>query len=43
LVALQANYAGKLSFKTDPYRHPEAFDILSAVDGKTLYSTSDKS
>jgi len=42
LVALQANYAGKLSFKTDPYRHPESFDILFASNGKMLYSTNDK-
>ncbi|MCL1888016.1 MAG: Rne/Rng family ribonuclease [Kiritimatiellaeota bacterium] len=42
LVALQAQYAGKLSFKTDPFRHPETFDILFAANGKALYSTSDK-
>ena len=42
LVALQAQYAGKLSFKTDPYRHPESFDVLFAGNGKVLYSTNDK-
>ncbi len=41
LVALQAQYAGKLSFKTDPYRHPESFEILLAASGKPLYSTAE--
>jgi ribonuclease G len=40
LVALQDQYAGKLSFKTDPYRHPEAFDIFFSANGKLLYSTN---
>ena len=40
LVALQDQYAGKLSFKTDPYRHPESFDILFSANGKVIYSTN---
>ncbi len=40
LVDLQQQYKGRLSFKSEPYRHPESFSILD-TDGKVLYSVGD--
>jgi ribonuclease G len=41
LMQLQSQYARKLSFKSEPYRHPEAFQILDAATGKVLYSVGE--
>lgn len=41
LMQLQSQYARKLSFKSEPYRHPEAFQILDAANGKVLYSVGE--
>jgi ribonuclease G len=41
LVQLQSRYSRKLSFKSEPYRHPEAFQILDASNGKVLYSVGE--
>ena len=41
LVDLQSAYAGRLSFKSEPQRHPEAFTITEAGTGKVLYSVGE--
>ena len=40
LVELQQQYKGHLSFKSEPLRHPESFEILDAT-GKVLYSVGE--
>ncbi len=40
LVALQREYAGGLTFKSEPQRHPESFSILDST-GKVLYSVGE--
>ena len=40
ITAIQKNYAGKLSFKSDPLRQFDSFVIADAT-GKTLYSAGD--
>jgi ribonuclease G len=41
LVQLQGNYPGKLTFRSEPYRHPESFQILETNTGKVVYSMGD--
>ena len=41
IVELQADYAGRLSFRSEPMRHPETFEIRDAA-GTTLYTTGEK-
>jgi ribonuclease G len=41
LVDLQRRYDGKLTFKSELYRHPESFCINDAETGKVLYSVGD--
>ena len=41
IVDLQAEYKGKLSFRSEPLRHPETYEIRTA-DGKVMYTTGDK-
>ncbi len=41
LVELQENYPGKLAFRSEPYRHPESFQIMETATGKVLYSVGD--
>ena len=41
LVDLQGEYKGQLSFRSEPMRHPETFEIRT-VEGKVLYTTGDK-
>lgn len=41
LVDLQRRYAGKLTFKSELYRHPESFCIADGQTGKILYSVGD--
>ena len=38
LIELQDSYPGKLSFRSEPYRHPESYQILETNSGKVLYS-----
>ncbi|MDD5706158.1 MAG: Rne/Rng family ribonuclease [Kiritimatiellae bacterium] len=40
LVDLQSQYQGRLSFKSEPHRHPESFSILDTT-GKVLYSVGE--
>jgi ribonuclease G len=40
LVDLQSQFDGRLSFKSEPQRHPESFSILDAT-GKVLYSVGE--
>ena len=40
LVELQQQYKGHLSFKSEPLRHPESFEILDAT-GKVLHSVGE--
>jgi hypothetical protein len=41
IVELQSEYKGRLSFRSEPMRHPETFEIRDP-DGKVLYTTGDK-
>ena len=41
LVQLQNSYPGNLTFRSEPYRHPEAFQIMETNTGKVLYSIGD--
>ena len=41
IVELQSEYKGRLSFRSEPMRHPETFDIRDQ-EGKVLYTTGDK-
>lgn len=41
LVELQRRYAGRLTFKSELYRHPESFCIADAASGVILYATGD--
>jgi len=41
LVELQRRYTGRLTFKSELYRHPESFCIVDAETGKVLYSVGD--
>ena len=41
IVELQAEYKGRLSFRSEPMRHPETFEIRDP-EGKVLYTTGDK-
>lgn len=41
LVQLQSQYDRKLAFKSEPFRHPESFQILDATSGKVLYSVGE--
>lgn len=40
LIDLQSQYQGRLSFKSELHRHPEAFSILDSA-GKVLYSVGE--
>lgn len=42
MVELQHSYGGHLSFRSEPLRHPETFEIRTAA-GKTLYATGEAS
>jgi ribonuclease G len=41
LVDLQRKFAGRLSFKSEVYRHPESFSINDGDTGKVLYSVGE--
>ena len=41
IVELQAEYKGRLSFRSEPMRHPETFEIRDS-EGKVLYTTGEK-
>ena len=41
LVELQRKFAGRLTFKSELYRHPESFSITDGETGKVLYSVGD--
>ena len=41
LVDLQRRYAGRLSFKSELYRHPESFSIIDVESNKVLYSVGE--
>lgn len=41
LVELQRRYTGRLTFKSELYRHPESFCIVDGDTGKVLYSVGD--
>ena len=41
IVELQSEYKGRLSFRSEPMRHPETFEIRD-LEGKVLYTTGDK-
>ena len=41
LVELQRRHAGRLTFKSELYRHPESFSIADGETGKVLYSVGD--
>ncbi|MDD4101482.1 MAG: ribonuclease E/G, partial [Kiritimatiellae bacterium] len=41
LVELQRRYTGKLTFKSEMYRHPESFSIADGQTGKVLYSVGE--
>jgi len=41
LVELQRRYTGRLTFKSELHRHPEAFSIVDGDTGKVLYSVGD--
>ena len=40
MVELQHSYGGHLSFRSEPLRHPETFEIRTSA-GKTLYATGE--
>jgi len=42
LMELEAKFSGYLSFKVDPARHVEDFEIRNAETGETLFSTTAK-
>ncbi len=41
LVELQKRYTGRLSFKSEMYRHPESFSIIDGTTAQVLYSVGD--
>jgi ribonuclease G len=41
LVDLQRKYTGRLTFKSELYRHPESFSITDGETNKVLYSVGD--
>lgn len=41
LIELQRRYTGRLTFKSELYRHPESFCIVDGDTGKVLYSVGD--
>ena len=41
MIELQREFGGHLSFRSEPMRHPETFDIRDP-EGKVLYTTGDK-
>jgi len=41
LVELQRRYTGRLTFKSELHRHPEAFSIVDGDTSKVLYSVGD--
>lgn len=43
LVEIQRRYTGRLTFKSEMYRHPESFCIADGQSGKILYSVGDPS
>jgi ribonuclease G len=42
LVDLQNRFEGKLTFKSDPSRHIEFFQIMDAETGETLYASKER-
>jgi len=39
---LQADYKGRLSFKSDPLRQAESFSIVDATSGQILFAAGEQ-